>query len=326
MAIAKVGGEFARLAVRRAAAVFLCLVLAAGCASLPKQELQAIGSQVYPEKVDFSSVNTYAYRAQAAYYPAAQIRKSYPKTIRVATPGKSDVQYFIEQDDQAKVQYLVVRGTANKLNLTEDFDVKVRADRTIKIPVHTGFDQDARAVWADALPYLKKDYRTFLVGHSMGGAVAAILGIYAYEDGFKVEKIMTFGQPRFTTTAGVKQLSFLPLFRVVDENDMVPLLPPGIVVNKKLGPYDHVGPEVILLSGPDFVYLPAQDASKIAIGEFWRDLGVADIKDHHMGIYISRIAPKLKGAKEVDYNDRERYEKIYKPKLGGTNVSVPNSQ
>ena len=303
---------------------FLCLALAAGCASLPKQELQSLGSQVYPAKVDFASVNTYAYRAQAAYSQPAQIRAAYPKTIRVATPAKRDVQYFIERDDQAKTQYLVVRGTANKLNLTQDFSVKVRDDRSIKIPVHTGFDQDARAVWADALPYLKKDYRTYLVGHSMGGAVAAILGIYATEDGFKVEKIMTFGQPRFTTTSGVKQLSFLPLFRVVDENDMVPLLPPGIVVNKKLGPYDHVGPEVILLSGPDFVYLPAPDASKLAIGEFWRDLGVADIKDHHMGIYISRIAPKLKGAHEVDYNDRERYEAKAKPPLGQTNVNLPN--
>ena len=115
----------------------------------------------------------------------------------------------------------------------------MRDDRATKIPIHTGFDQDARAVWKDAQPYLKNGYQTYLVGHSLGGAVAAILGIYMIEDGYKVDKIYTYGQPRFTTATGVAQLGFLPLMRVVDENDLVPLLPPGLMVNKKYGPYSR---------------------------------------------------------------------------------------
>jgi outer membrane murein-binding lipoprotein Lpp len=285
-----------------AAILALCLALVSACTSLPRQELNSLGSQVSTQKVDFAALEADAQRARAAYQPPAQIQAAYPKTVRVATPAKQDVQYFIERDDKAKVQYLVVRGSANDINMKEDFAARIRKDRNIKIPVHSGFDDDAKAIWADAQPYLKKDYQTRLAGHSLGGAVAAILGIYAIEDGYKVQAIHTYGQPKFTTTAGATQLSFLPLLRVVDENDLVPLLPPGLLV-----PYAHMGPEVILLDGPNYVYLDAPGAEILSKGDMGRDLAVADLKDHKMQNYITRIATKLDGAKPVAYNAREKY-------------------
>lgn len=269
--------------------------------------MQALGSEVVPQQVDFATLDVNVKRAKAAYAQPPKIRAAYPNTIRVATPGGRDVQYFIERDDKAKVQYITVRGTMDDTTLKEDFDAKVREDRATKIPLHTGFDLDARAVWTDAQPYMKKGYQTYLVGHSLGGAVAAILGIYMIEDGYKVDKIYTYGQPRFTTTQGVAQLGFLPLLRVVDENDLVPLLPPGAMANKKYGPYQQVGPEVILLEGPDYVYMPNQQASELSLGAFWRGLHVADLKDHKLDDYIRRIEDKLSGSHQVAYNQRENY-------------------
>lgn len=286
----------------QAAMLALSLALVAACSSLPRQELDSLGSQVSTQKVDFNALDVDAKRARAAYQPPAQIKAAYPKTVRVATPAKQDVQYFIERDDKAKVQYLVVRGSANDINMKEDFAARVRKDRQIRIPVHTGFDDDAKAIWTDAQPFLKKDYQTKLVGHSLGGAVAVILGIYAIEDGYKVQTIHTYGQPRFTTKDGAAQLSYLPLLRVVDENDIVPLLPPGI-----LQPYAHVGPEVILLEGPDYVYLDNPAAEALSKGELGRDLGVADLKDHKMQNYLKRLEAKLNGARAVAYNNREKY-------------------
>lgn len=300
-------GRGPRPALRQVAAALVSLSLLAGCASLPKGELQTLGSEIVHEKIDFATLEVNAKRAKAAYAPAAQIRSAYPKTLRVATPGGRDVQYFVERDDTARVQYITVRGTMDDTTLKEDFDTRVRDDRATKIPVHSGFDADARAVWKDAQPYLKNGYQTYLVGHSLGGAVAAILGIYMIEDGYKVDKIYTYGQPRFTTSQGVAQLGFLPLLRVVDENDLVPLLPPGMMSNKKYGPYQQVGPEVILLDGPDYVYLPNQAASELSLGEFWRDLHVADLKDHKLDRYIRRIEDKITGSREVAYNARENY-------------------
>jgi triacylglycerol lipase len=288
--------------VRCAAVLAACLVLVGGCTSIPRQEELRLGSDLVSQKIDFENLEVNAKRAAAAYQPPAKIRSSYPQTVRVATPGMEDVQYFVERDDKAKTQYIVVRGTHDKKNLVEDFTARLRKDRQIKAPIHTGYDLAARAIWADAQPYLKTGYRTYLVGHSLGGAVAAILGIYATEDGYEVASIITYGQPRFTTESGAQMLTFLPLLRVVDANDLVPLLPPGAA-----RPYAHVGPEVILLDGPYYVYLDQHDAMRLSVGEFGREIGLADLKDHKMAEYQVRISEKFDGARQVDYNDRERY-------------------
>ena len=251
-----------------AGALVVALTLTA-CAGISRQELDSLGSKVTPAQIDFAELSDYGYRARAAYRSEEEIREAYPRTTRIAGVGQTGVRYFLEQDDARKVQYLAVRGTANKQNMHEDMEARLRPDRRIGIPVHAGFDGDAQAVYADVKPYLKKGYATHVTGHSLGGAVGSIIAIYAIEDGHKVVKVVTFGQPRFTTVEGVKQLGFLPLMRVVDENDVIPMLPPSIH-NKAHGPYDQVGPEVILLEGPRYVYLTQHDASRLGVGEFWR--------------------------------------------------------
>jgi hypothetical protein len=183
----------------------------------------------------------------------------------------------------------------------------VREDRPIAIPVHAGFDRVTRLIYKDVKPYLKPGYKTYLTGHSLGAAVAAILAIYLIEDGVTVERVVTFGEPRFTTTDGAKRLQFLPLTRIVDEYDIVPYVPPSTLLDPRFGPYDQVGPEVILLDGPDFVYLPSHDATRIALGAFWRLLSLLSVPNHEIQRYLARIASKTKGAEEVPYDDRLKF-------------------
>jgi hypothetical protein len=102
-------------------------------------------------------------------------------------------------------------------------------------------------------------------------------------------------------------LSFLPLARVVDENDIVPMVPPATATHPDFGPYEHVGSEVILLEGRNIVYLPSHDANRISLGEFWRSVSFADLEDHKMKKYLKRIADKTKGTTEVPYNEREKF-------------------
>lgn len=292
---------------RHVLAGMVCLALLAGCTGITPKELQSLGSELHQQKVDFAGLEKEAQRARAAYAREDAIRAAYPHTVRVATPGSKDVQYFIERDEAARTQYLVVRGTADNKNLSEDLAVRVREDRKTGLPVHAGFEADAQAVYADAKPYLKRGYETRFVGHSLGGAVAAILAVYAKEDGYDVESVVTFGQPRFTTASGAAKLAGLPLTRVVDENDVIPMLPPGLFHNGPYGPYEQVGPEIILLEGPRYVYLPSHDATRLSAGELWRELGVADLPDHKMQNYLKRLEAKRSGAIEVAYDERERY-------------------
>ncbi len=282
------------------AAVSACLLLMTGCASIRLSELTSIGSAVTPVKVNFEELNSYAARSRTAYDTETVIRTKYPATIRINSPGKTDVRYFLEQNDKLRTQYVTVRGTASKKNFSEDMDVKIRQDRKTDIPVHDGFDKASQAIYADLKKYLKPGYKTYVTGHSLGGAIAALLTIYIIEDGGKIERVVTFGQPKFTTAAGVKRLDFLPITRVVDENDMVPMLPPE-------GAYEHVGQELILLEGPRYVFLPAHDASRISVGEFWRTLSFSDLSDHHMDNYLKRLSTKTETAVQVPYNKREMY-------------------
>ena len=72
------------------------------------------------------------------------------------------------------------------------------------------------------------------------------------------------------------------------------------------GPYEQVGSEVILLKGRDIVYLPVHDANRLSVGEFWRSISFADLKDHAIKNYLKRIAEKRKGVIEVPYR-REQF-------------------
>jgi triacylglycerol lipase len=284
-----------------------CLMALTACVGVSKQELQLLGSTVTPTKIDFVELSAYAGRAKTAYADETVIRTKYPATVRVSAPGKTDAQYFLEQDDRAKVQYIAIRGTANRRNILEDVEMRIREDLMLAIPIHAGFDATTRVLYSDMKPYLKPGYRTYITGHSLGGAIAAVLAIYLDQDKYDVARIVTFGQPKFTTSAGVEKLGFLALTRVVDENDIVPMLPPAGLINRAHGSYEHAGPEIILLEGPHYVFLPTHIADRISVGELWRSLRLADLADHRMDNYLSRLATKAGGAVEVPYNDREKY-------------------
>jgi hypothetical protein len=284
-----------------------CVSLLTACVGISTTELQSIGSKITPENINFDELYTYGQRANAAYAAKSVILSKYPSTVRINAPGQTDVRYFLERNDKTRTQFITVRGTADRKNFSEDLEIVVREDRKVNIPVHAGFDLAARAIYEDVKPYLKAGYKTYLTGHSLGGAVAAVLTIYMIEDGVEVVRVVTFGQPRFTTADGVRRLNFLPLARVVDENDIVPMVPPATAIDLRFGPYEHVGPEVILLEGRDIVYLPSHNANRISLGEFWRSLFFADLKDHEMKKYLKRMADKTKGVIQVQYNEREKF-------------------
>lgn len=66
-------------------------------------------------------------------------------------------------------------------------------------------------------------------------------------------------------------------------------------------PFEQFGEEVILHPGKDFVYLTNQDANAISIGELWRESHGLSPANHDSGLYVTRLAEKLKGAKAVPY-------------------------
>ncbi|MGA9436528.1 MAG: lipase family protein [Roseobacter sp.] len=276
--------------------VFLSFALS-GCAGGLSQNFRQSLSVVSPTKIDFVELEYYAERSKSAYDPISDIRKAYPLVTRAVTIESIDVLYFVEQDKPNQTQTISIRGTAAKPNVWEDFEISLIPDSILGISVHRGFQRDATAIYDDVIPHLRKDWPIRITGHSLGGAIAGLLAAYFEKQGYTVERIVTFGQPKIATKLPedfVLQVGT----RVVNNLDVVPMVPPYTPGRQ----YQHFGSEVILRDGPDYVYLDGHDADRLSVGDFWRNITDFSAKDHHMDGYLSNIQGKVaNGSKQVPY-------------------------
>ncbi len=296
------GGFGFKAVMRRAGCVLdlLGMVLVALAAATP-----AIAGKATP---DFRLLVVAAELANVSYGGEDAIMgKALAKQSRayVSVPGDTEVKYFLGFNDARKVQVVGVRGSVNDVNWRLNRDRRGVPDPATGAILHAGFKRAADAVYADLKPRLKSGYRTYLVGHSLGGAVAAVLGVLLQRDGWTVDRVITFGQPKFTDEAGAKAFADLPLVRVVNQNDIVPLLPDTVAGGRD--PFVHVGPAVVIFPGPNYAFVPADEATAASAGALGRHLMEASIPDHAMRFYVENLRSKLAGARRIDLADRERY-------------------
>lgn len=281
------------------------------------------GAQNSPP-VDFRLIYRAAQLARHAYDKEPKILARYGANItRVATPGKTNVQYVLLHDHQRRLQIIAVRGTVDDVNWKLDRDRRVVRDGRSGVMLHRGFRRAADTIFKDVKPWLKPDYTTYLTGHSLGGAVAAILGIYMWDEAISLGGIYTFGQPKFTNSQGAKTYSDLPLLRVVYQNDTVPLLPDRTRGDKQL--FVHIGPVLNLLTGPYYLYGTAKQATQFSKRSFRRMLFQISLPDHKMKWYLQSLRDKQAGTKRVRFRDRNRH--ITRHKYGsGVDTRPPRRQ
>ena len=274
--------------------------------------------------VDFNLIYHAAKIANRAYDGKSEILgKMKGKSAWVATPGKTNVQYFIIYNHSRKLQAISVRGTSNDTNWALDKDTRGVRDKKTGILMHRGFRTASNAIYRDVRPRLKKGYTTYLTGHSLGGAVAAILGIYLQVDGVKLGGIYTFGQPKFTNVAGARKYENLPILRVINQNDTVALLPDKNGQGNQV--FAHIGPAINILTGPYYVYGNAQQTLRVSQGSFGKFLTQISVPDHKIKWYLQNLRDKLRGAKRVDFKDRDKY--IVRHKYGsGVDTTKPKRQ
>jgi hypothetical protein len=241
---------------------------------------------------DFADILEYARRADAAYRAEAAIRAvaGQGTVLTVADLPGVEVRAFVEVDEARRRQWVVVRGTANLRNVAEDTEYAKVEARDLGVPVHEGFLADARAVWAFARPLVRPGLETRVTGHSLGGALALLLAMRLRNDGVP-SRVVTFGQPKVTTEAGVVLYRDLALLRVVNHDDPVPLLPwetPGAALG---GLFRHVGAEVRLTDSGTWEFFAEHSAERYLLTSFAFHLGRENPKEHEMARYLARLAP-----------------------------------
>jgi triacylglycerol lipase len=275
-------------------AVFgLCVLVLSGCALTAKNVKPA-------QPYDFTLLDQMAKYAQAAYANDTTIRtlcKPAFDDVYIQLIPSTNNKYFLATNHTAHTQLISIAGTANLENVLLDADYTQDYSPELKAPLHRGFAKAARLIYTDVKPHLLAGYQVQITGHSLGGAEALILGMMMKAAGTPAASIITFGQPKVTYQAGVDAYKDLPLTRVVNQNDVIPAMPPV--------PYRHIGPELVLFPGPTYSVVQERPINPAEIVAAWQALQhhqtPAALPDHYIANYLTNLESKLIASQLIPY-------------------------
>lgn len=158
------------------------------------------------------------------------------KSYETLTYSKGSDGFLLEIDHEGN-QILSFPGSLEIMDWIQDVDfVKVKRDGMGYL--HNGFVDVWDKLKRQVQIRLNKSEPLFIVGHSLGGAVATIAALALHNKGFKIDAIYTFGSPRVGNSEWKKKFneSGIEYHRIVNGDDIVTSVP-------KLF-YYHVGNEV----------------------------------------------------------------------------------
>ncbi len=173
--------------------------------------------------------------------------------------------------------------------------------------VHRGFKREVDDLWPRLEQALVNNTRTlWFAGHSLGGAMAAICAgrcVLSYIKS-NPHALFTYGSPRVGNRRYVNYVQ-LEVYRWVNNNDIVPRLPPAW-----LG-YRHKGQEVYLNAFGKIRHLTPWQRTKDRWRGFLRGLRQGEFdhfSDHSIGRYIENIRGAV-AEEETDILSFRSYER-----------------
>ena len=141
---------------------------------------------------------------------------------------KDEVAFDVKQDNGVTI--IIIRGTANQSNLQSDIDVRLVRDDELGIYLHKGFRDASVSVMSNIEIGITINHTVYVTGHSLGGAIAQIIGMWLHKRGHNVQ-VFSYGSPKVSNQ--IMSSGQPTHWRVVRLSDPVPFTPPW--------PFFHTG-------------------------------------------------------------------------------------
>jgi hypothetical protein len=160
---------------------------------------------------------------------------------------KDEVAFEVKQVDGISI--IIIRGTANDANVLSDIDVRLVDDTRTGIKLHKGFRDVAVTILQIIDTTKTLEHTVHVTGHSLGGAVAQIIGMWLHKRGKNVQ-VFSYGSPKVSSQVLDSQPTH---WRVVRLSDPIPMSPPW--------PYSHTG---LFIDSQDLDWGPDNDNQLIS--------------------------------------------------------------
>jgi len=229
------------------------LILLTGCAK-SSEEVNATSGDKSNLPVTIDSLIEHAEYCKAIY--------------DIGGDQKDEVAFEVIQD--SGISIIVIRGTANEANILSDIDVRLVEDVRTGLYLHKGFRDAAISVMQIIDNEHTIEHTVHVTGHSLGGAVAQIIGMWLHKRGKNVQ-IYSYGSPKVSSQ--VLSGGQPTHWRVVRLSDPIPFTPPW--------PYRHTG---VFIDSVSLEWGPNNDDGLIS---------KTDGLDHSISKYVTTLKEQL---------------------------------
>ena len=230
--------------------------------------------------IEFQLYKNLVYLCSAVYEDGTPLGGDYVDYPYTPYECNEQKQAYMYTSQENRTQILAIRGTDSFKDMVTDVKYVKAYNEELGMYVHSGFNAIAIDIWNVIQADLVDDpeWKLYITGHSLGGALAVLCGMFAVKDGNQsLQKVVTFGQPKLTNAKGCKVAQELigdAVVRIANESDIITRIPyksPITYFNK--GFYRHFGVHVHIYDNRKTNTLYKKMTSKEAIQNKLTSLG-----------------------------------------------------
>tara|TARA_R100001082_G_scaffold34115_1_gene17703 strand:- start:1360 stop:2052 length:693 start_codon:yes stop_codon:yes gene_type:complete len=108
----------------------------------------------------------------------------------------NNLSYEVKTSDGITI--IVIRGTDNTANVLSDIDIRMIKDDVLDIYLHKGFRDASTTIIQEVDKYYQLEHTVHVTGHSLGGAIAQIIGMWLHKRGYNVQ-VFSYGSPKVSS-------------------------------------------------------------------------------------------------------------------------------